>query len=89
MPRNEIRPVKTKGKNTKSWIEKLGFFNVYPLEEAEEDIADEDLGSGDASLKTQRHSSSHSDSVSVRPHWEFWNTNIFKANLTRRKAPAA
>jgi hypothetical protein len=38
------------------------------LEEAEEDIADEDLGSGDASLKTQRHSSSHSDSVSVRPH---------------------
>ena len=40
----------------------------YPLEEAEEDMAEDDLGSGDASLKTQRHSSSHSDSVKVRPH---------------------
>ena len=40
----------------------------YPLDEAEDDIADDDLGSGDASLRTHRHSSSHSDSVSVRPH---------------------
>ena len=43
----------------------------YPLEDAEDDIAEDDLGSGEASLKTQRHSSSHSDSLMVRPHCEF------------------
>ncbi len=43
----------------------------YPLEDADEDIADDDLGSGEASLNTQRHSSSHSDSLRVRPHCEF------------------
>jgi hypothetical protein len=43
----------------------------YPLDDADEDIADEDRGSGDASLRTQRHSSSHSASFRVRPHCEF------------------
>ena len=40
----------------------------YPFDEAEEDIAEDDLGSGDASRKTRRHSSSHSDSVKAKPH---------------------